>query len=535
MPWFAPPEAASVCDGLELMAERATAQQQIELWSGLRVELNHQARSQGRGWAMAQPDAERLRALEARLRPADSLTNAKWLFEAQFLELPPQEGVSPWEQAERARENAIRDLYQTGGIPDVLSLAEGVPQPALVGSAFGAVLPSIDEFKTTVDEALARGHRLDRFVVAVSSEAERRFSADWRSHLQDLRTAGSLALEDVVTLLLGWSSEESASEFAASLGPDVEESYWRRKPIWPPSPTVSTAAIETTARKYLSVRRADAAAYTVHGAADRVSGVLLLEILDSAIEQFNVPNSVTRQDLFFHVEEIFEKLSKRKDIPALEIGKREYAYLPLLRIRDRSLVLNQLMADDPEFFVSILRDVYRPASEGSAEPDELSAKKAQRGYELLTSFEIVPGSDGRNVDRTTLEQWVNRVRELATEADRSEIADVYVGQVFAHAPDDAEDGAWPHRTIRDLLETLASSEVEHGIQVARLNMLGARAIDPKNPGADERHLAEQARKWAKSVVAWPRTSAMLNDLAQAWDLSAARWEEHFRQEDMRPN
>ena len=56
---------------------------------------------------------------------------------------------------------------------------------------------------------------------------------------------------------------------------------------------------------------------------------------------------------------------------------------------------------------------------------------------------------------------------------------MYIGQMLAHAPQDPVDGAWPHRVVRDLLESLKSSNAEHGIHVARMNMIGARAIDPR--------------------------------------------------------
>jgi hypothetical protein len=130
---------------------------------------------------------------------------------------------------------------------------------------------------------------------------------------------------------------------------------------------------------------------------------------------------------------------------------------------------------------------------------------------------------------------VEKARELAASADRSSVADVYIGHMLAHAPQDAVDSAWPHRVVRDLIEKVKSADLERGIQVARLNMKRGGFIDPKDPGADERHLAEQARVWARSAAAWPRTNAMLSKLVQTWESSATHWEEHFRQEEMRPD
>ena len=74
--------------------------------------------------------------------------------------------------------------------------------------------------------------------------------------------------------------------------------------------------------------------------------------------------------------EIFRQLSKRQDIPLVDIGRREYAYLPLLSHMEGDLVLSRLMAEAPEFFVSILCDVFRPDSGETSESDESSKKRA---------------------------------------------------------------------------------------------------------------------------------------------------------------
>jgi hypothetical protein len=52
-------------------------------------------------------------------------------------------------------------------------------------------------------------------------------------------------------------------------------------------------------------------------------------------------------------------------------------------------------------------------------------------------------------------------------------------------------------------------------------------------GVQERALAEETRSWAKAAGAWPRTAAMLHDIARSWDAEAAREDERARQDQMR--
>lgn len=76
------------------------------------------------------------------------------------------------------------------------------------------------------------------------------------------------------------------------------------------------------------------------------------------------------------------------------IAKREYSYLPLLRepygargVPD-SLVLDRFLAQDAEFYVQVLCDVYRPASEKNKDSviTEEQRVRARFGRTLLDGF-----------------------------------------------------------------------------------------------------------------------------------------------------
>jgi hypothetical protein len=159
--------------------------------------------------------------------------------------------------------------------------------------------------------------------------------------------------------------------------------------------------------------------------------------------------------------------------------------------------------------------------------------RAQFGYQLLSSFHRVPGRDGSDVSFPKLAAWTKEVRRLAAEADRAQIADQYIGHVLAHGPDDSSDKAWPHRAVRDLIELIASDDLEIGIRTERFNMRGAWTKAPYEGGGQERALADQARAWAKASVVHPRTSAMLSTIAAMWESSAEAADVRARQDQMR--
>ena len=66
------------------------------------------------------------------------------------------------------------------------------------------------------------------------------------------------------------------------------------------------------------------------------------------------------------------------------------------------------------------------------------------------------------------------------------ITDQQIGHILASAPADTEDGAWPAKPVRDVIEELAAKEIEKGIAVSRFNQRGGIFEGPvrrRNPRA----------------------------------------------------
>jgi len=190
------------------------------------------------------------------------------------------------------------------------------------------------------------------------------------------------------------------------------------------------------------------------------------------------------------------------------------------------------MAESPEFYVSVLCDVFRPAA-STIEDEEKDVSEGRRararaGYEILSSFATLPGSSEQEVDKEALDSWAREVRRLSAAADRAKIGDQYLGRLLAHAPDDPEDQGWPHRHVRALIEDSHSGEVERGIMIERFNMRGVYGKELYEGGKQERELAAKYRGWSVTARPWPRTSEMLERIAKGWD-------EYAQDEDVRAN
>jgi hypothetical protein len=367
------------------------------------------------------------------------------------------------------------------------------------------------------------------FPMALSSCAHSKFGRDWSSRVSD-RAREGLAPERLATLLLGWNDEIAAWDLADALGPEVAHSFWSRRVAYP----VRGGQIdqERAAREYLRVDRALAALQALAEATSTLPSELVFQMLDGAIEEIAAREGALVGNLGYEIGLVFDHLAARTDISQTDLARREYSYLPLLKHRVSTLALHRLMSKDPVFFVSVLCDVFKPASGDTEEPTAERKSRAPYGYDLLSSLTVVPGL-GDEPSGDELSKWVADVRRVAAEHDRAKFADQFIGQLLAHSPTDPTDHAWPHHIVRDLIEDLKSDEIERGIEVGRSNMGGVHAINPRFPSAFEHHLAGEAREWANVAIEWPRTAALLNSMAEHWERLAIVLEQRGRQDAMR--
>ena len=86
-----------------------------------------------------------------------------------------------------------------------------------------------------------------------------------------------------------------------------------------------------------------------------------------------------------------------------------------------------------------------------------------------------------------------------------------------------EDGVWPHRILRDLIEDGVTQEIEEGLQIGLLIGRGVvtKALD--EGGRQERELAAKYAGYAAHVEhRWPHTATVLRDISNDYERQARR-------------
>jgi hypothetical protein len=507
---------AGILTALRTTAETASDEQRFDLWSKLSDFVQKHQQFESAAWALPAEQLKPIEDLCIQLAPADPVRRILWLFDTYVPRLGPSKRGNYIEEGNQERARALLDLFRREGIESVLELAGRAKLPQFVGLALADAVTDIGILEGAIFTSVGPDSDISPdFSAAVSGRAHELHGPAWDNWLGQL--VRSLDKVPAVNLLLRWDDSRKTWDFVASLGEPIDTEYWMRKPAFKQA---SDDDLLFAISKYIQVRRfaacLDMVAYEEH----RVSIETCFGILRGLMDEVNEQTWKLQHTAYAAVHMI-ESLQNREGVDRAQLAAVEYAYLPLLEHQGRPEALHDLMIESPKFFVSVICDVFVAKSAGRPEviTDERRIR-ARLGYQLLQSLDKVPGFASADHNLHELREWVSGVRQLAKENDRELITDQQIGHILAHAPSDPVDHAWPITEIRELIEELASTDIELGISIGRFNMRGFFRKNLYDGGQEERGLAAEYRQWASMLRRWPRTSVLLEQMAESWTQSA---------------
>jgi hypothetical protein len=329
-------------------------------------------------------------------------------------------------------------------------------------------------------------------------------------------------------LLIRFKPTRALWDLVTSLGTETSEAYWR---MLPARQIAEPTEVDYAASALLNVDRGVEAVQLLAlnmerlrrpESERRVAEALRLAAADIAIEQ-------TDTSIFAwavtHLLDFLER-SDQADTPTL--AALEFVFLPLLSYSERpARVLHRELASNPAFFVEVLSIVFRRDDEEPRELSEQDAERARLAYDLLGSWERVPGiTEGKPLDDQALRTWVLAAWDGVREAHRAAIGAQYIGRILQHAPK-GSDGIWPAEPVRDLIEELHDSDLEIGLELEVQNSRGVTSRGLTDGGRQEHVLAERYRGDADRLrsTSWQRTATLLRRIADDFERDARREDE----------
>ena len=524
LPAMAEDDRPKVLDALDAYLASHPSEEGSAVWYALRDLANRHEALAEMNWTLDDEQLVPIRDIVDRHSPNDPLQKFTWLFD-DWLPAVGAQGEQQVEAVGQARAGALRDILAGHGASGVVRLAARAKLPYLVAEAFSDIDLPPSLYRDLVALALAELPQYKGYAGMLSAIAFQKHGSAWEEALRGLADAGNLDAVTIASLLVNWPNSPATWQMARSLGKEVESAYWR---------SVGTLPVDGPIEDLLyaiEIYRNAGRSFDVFGAAFKrlagLSGQLILALLDESIKTINAHPERDGTMLSYHVERAFEILGEKTDVTLEEVARREYAYLPLLDQRKvDGLLLHRFMAQDSNFYIEIFCNVFRSEDEEASEPTQAERDLADLSYELLASFQTLPGTSPEGLDGHSLIAWISDVRKATHSTGLGDIGDQYVGKLLAHCEIDPDDSVWPHTVVRQAIEFLRDEQVETGIEIERYNMRGVHSRAFGEGGRQEREIAERYRRWAGGLSGYPRTEALLNRIAEAW-------ERHAKLEDTR--
>jgi hypothetical protein len=504
-------------------------QTDFKAWETVRQILNYYKSYPSRDQNISESELKRLEGLYEKLMPTDIVKRYIWLFNDHWPKFPDgfqdieSESQSRHEQQQAkidtARTEAAIIFLRELGLNETLKLRNVVKEPWSLGDALARVITKQDEV-VSVCQSLSDDKSSFRFIHSFIFRKSliEEFDGIVRL-LRELQQKGfnSKALANV---LIPLKQEKQLWDFISTLQQEIQDEYWQD--FYPTFYNLPVGDKIYGIKKLIEYKRFFSAIDICSHFVKEIPSDLLAEVLEkSAIEKANEDARFK----IFEIEQIFETLDKRNDLGNSTLLKLEWLYLPLLDSygsRRTPKILQEELSKNPEFFVDVLKWVYKPkdekklSNESHGESEEIVQNRARQAYHLLHSWKRIPGmKSSDSIDEVELREWIKRARTLAEAEDRLEAADMHIGQVLAQYPESGSK--WPHEGIFGIIEEINSNSLKGNYSSAMFNKRGSSTRGPFDGGNIERAHAAYFNKLANDFKnKYPNVSEIFKRLSDGY-------------------
>lgn len=513
-------------------------QTEYTTWETIRKILNHHRTHPDTEWALPVIELKRLEALYEKLKPLDVLNQHIWLFNDHWPAFPEgnkevdNEFEKRYEQKQKkideARNEAARIFLKELGIKRTLVLRKSAKESWTLGDALARTITNEDEI-IFVCECLNDDKENLRFIHSFIFRKSVIEGFEWIITLFKKLQQKGFSVDALANILIPVNQSKQLWDFVSTLEKEVEVKYWQS--IYPLFYHIPDEDKIFGVQMLMKHRRFFSAIDICSHFPDKMPTELLAELLKkAATEESSEPVNLKR----YEIDRIFETLDKRTDLEHQTIINLEWLYIPVLDsygTRSNPKVLQEELSKNPEFFIDVLKWVYKPKDEAKIEEekkgvsDEAIQNRARQAYHLLHSWKKIPGMKSDNsIDKTELNEWVSKARALAEAAERLEVADMQIGQVLAEYPENIPE--WPQEIIFELMEEINSDELYRNYSSAMFNKRGSSSRGPFDGGNIERGHAKYFEDLSvKFKNKYPNVSEIFLRLSNGYLADAKRMDE----------
>ena len=505
---------------------RMPEEQRREIWGALTKFARKHRRFSDAQWALPSDRVAAIEDAAKSLAPTSAFVLYQYLFNENDSDLFEQKGN--WDSQREAliakREDAVRKLMESGGVPEVLKFAEAVRSARQVGLALGALgdeqvdealLPRLLGGPVGKHRALIDGYIWQRYINCGWSWCDHVVKPDWTVEDKALFLCELPFGEETWARAEGWLEGEMGA-------------YWRAAQA---NPYTADASLTYAITKLLEFGRPNAAIECLSRLRNEGGTLdvdMVVRALLAAVATTEAGDSMDPH----YVTELIKFLQSEPSVTEDDLFKVEWAYLPLLNSHSerRPELLERKLAKEPDFFCEVIRVLYRSTNKDASDVDGSQSRKAiaLNAWRLLNDWSTPPGlqSDGSYI-AAQLDAWLDVVKARCIESGHIDVALIQTGAVLIHVPPDP-DGLWINRGAAAVLNARDAQHMRDGFRTAIFNSRGAHFVDPA--AAPELELAAEYRRKAEEIenAGFQRFASMLRELAAGYEQDAQRIVEEYQ-------
>ncbi|SMB24864.1 conserved hypothetical protein [Serratia proteamaculans] len=495
-------------------------EKRVLIWDHLNQLSNKHRRYSDANWALPDNLITRIENVAEQLAPTNPFNLYQHLFSNRDFDLYDENG--DWEEQQKKiearRESAISEIFRLNGAEGVMRFADNVSAPNKVGSVLGT-------FSNDVFETILLPHFLDttenKHKALVSAFIWKRFwlkGWEWCDNLSKSEWTPKQLGQFLAYLPFSGDTWGRASQYLQAF----ESEYWTRTDA---NAYQSEGELAGAIDKLIEHGRPHAAIHCLYRMHQNKQPIDANQCVRALLAALSTDESSSNMDAY-HITTLIKFLQTKSDVNQEDLFSVEWAYIPLLDGHRGTMpqLLENRMANDPVFFCEVIRLIFRSDKEdpSASEPTEQSKAIARNAWRLLEKWETPPGSQQNGTFRAdNFTEWLEKVKEVATESGHLGVALSKIGEVLIAAPSDP-DGLWINRAIASALNDRDAESMREGYRRGIYNSRGAHWVDPT--GKPERELADQFRTKAEEVenAGYQRFAVTLRVLADGYDQEAER-------------
>jgi hypothetical protein len=464
----------------------AKGEGRIDVWNALmRIVGKHRKFSDAK-WAFPDEIVDKIASVADAMKPTAPSDLYTRLFSNHSFDLFETKGNynEQMQFIEQKRRAAVSEIYAVGGIASLRSFVQSVETPWSVGHSLGAVGAKEIDGEILPNDLQSKTKSIVQFAGAFIRSRFHTFGINWARSI----ISKSWTQEILGHFMANLPFDPDTWDLAKEILRENEGLYWSNANVHPYEPK---SDLERGIRKLVEFGRPNAALDCLYAMTTNKQSIDSKLAVKALLGSLTTKEPINSMDAYQTVQ-VIKALQENDKTDPKDLFQVEWAYVALLNEHNEAepKLLEQELADRPEFFCEVVRLVFRSqndAKDETKEPDERKQSIATNAYRLLDNWSKPPGSkaDG-SFDAAAFEQWVDAVKSATKESGHFEVAMTMVGHVLTYAPADPS-GLWIHEVIAETLNGIDVQDMRDGFRTATFN---SRGVFYFTSGEAERGLSE---------------------------------------------